>query len=178
MEEEGLLSSFVLRVPGEHRMPQPENCLLQRPTCLGRSSSISSGVSLSILRYRGRFLAFSSTVRTSGEGCAFTSHQLVPRKGLCTGQMGARPRGDPDLGGRRQKVWVATKRPTKKVYQMLFLDFPRPVGTVEFKRVWKLKLWGRDYNIWEIQGSHILGNFTSKSRHQMRRGFSGSVQKR
>lgn len=114
MEEEGLLSSFVLRVPGEHRMPQPENCLLQRPTCLGRSSSISSCASLSILRYRGRFLAFSSTVRTSGEGCAFTSHQLVPRKGLCTGQMGARPRGDPDLGGGRQKVWVATKRPTKK----------------------------------------------------------------
>lgn len=85
------LSSFVLRVPGEHRMPQPENCLLQRPTCLGRSSSISSCASLSILRYRGRFLAFSSTVRTSGEGCVFTSHQLVPRKGCAQARWGPDP---------------------------------------------------------------------------------------
>lgn len=40
-------------------------------------------------------------------------------------------------------MWVATKRPTKKVYQMLFLDFPRPVGTVEFKRVWEIEALGK-----------------------------------
>lgn len=96
------------------------NSLLQRSTCLGRSSSISSCAILSILRYRGRFLAFSSIVRTSGEGCVFTSHQLVPRKGLCTSQMGTRPRGDPDLGGGWQKMWVAIKRPTKKCTRCCF----------------------------------------------------------
>lgn len=121
MEGEGLFSCPRLySVLGEHRMPQPENSLLQRSTCLGRSSSISSCAILSILRYRGRFLAFSSIVRTSGEGCAFTSHQLVPRKGLCTSQMGTRPRGDPDLGGGWQKVWVAIKRPTKKCTRCCF----------------------------------------------------------
>lgn len=172
MEEEGLFSCPRLYSESlESTGCRSLRTFYSRSTCLGLSSSISSCAILSILRYRGHFLAFSSTVRTSGEGCAFTSDQLVPRKGLCTGQMGTRPRGDLDLGGGWQKVWVATKRPTKKVYQILFLDFPTPVETVEFKRVW-----GRDYNIWEIQGSHILGNFTSKSQHQTCRGFSGSVQ--
>lgn len=31
----------------------------------------------------------------------------------------------------------------KTVYQMLFLDFPRPVGTVEFKRVWEIQAPGK-----------------------------------
>lgn len=57
--------------------------------------------------------------------------------------MGARPRGDLDVGGGWQGVWVAAKRPRKSVSQMLCLDFPRPAGTVELKRLWEAEVLGK-----------------------------------